>query len=632
MKPPDYDEPDDDDDNDSDQEGLKKKKSDHSKYVYFQPGEVIFVLTHTGAALSEDDFNALIAWSNEKASANANGLSVQPRPGEELLSFPAFPAPNQDQQGQYYLQQPPQPSLGGQNGAPRPELLEPHGPFTIVLADVKDKINPASYVRSTRLATFITQLDGSIQSDLNTGKLSLSPGTVLEVASPNWLSSPSSETGGGGGPGSRPVPFRGKNPPQKSQYEFHLPQKILDHCPPFEERGKDVVVAILDTAPCMHNLVAAYERWQKVDPRPNPADNYPGNPPEPHGLIESLLEPKPDGHLTVHYASYEELIRMRSVHLRDHNYDMTDHGLFVAGIIHSIAPAAEIHLYEVLNPEGVGDLKSIATGLWKVLKLVESLSFPTKRLVVNCSLVLNIPLLYQPITDLAKDLKAKFIHDWPKHKAKADTIDTLSKDLWTDEESLAWLSRQARAIERICNLIYERYSRVVAAAGNDRALVQPPPEKPQARYPAAFESVVGVGALKRRPHVDPVDAAEYSDRADRPEKIGITTLGGEKYEKNGVLGVYIGKFPRPERKDNESDGEENESNAKDNGTAPENQCDWAWWAGTSFAAPIITGVTAAVLSGNLGWKTEDAIEALYKSQAITLGPFGEDVLDVTQGS
>jgi hypothetical protein len=40
-------------------------------------------------------------------------------------------------------------------------------------------------------------------------------------------------------------------------------------------------------------------------------------------------------------------------------YRMTDHGLFVAGIIHTIAPQAELHLIEVLNPYGVGDLESI---------------------------------------------------------------------------------------------------------------------------------------------------------------------------------------------------------------------------------------------------------------------------------
>ncbi|MCI0555166.1 MAG: S8 family serine peptidase, partial [Anaerolineae bacterium] len=385
-----------------------------------------------------------------------------------------------------------------------------------------------------------------------------------------------------------------------------------------------MVVAILDTAPCMHDLVAAYERWQKVDPKNrHPQSPYRGNPPNPHGIIESLLKPKPDNLLTVHYASYEELLRMRSVHLKDHNYDMTDHGLFVAGIIHSIAPAAEIHLYEVLNPEGVGDLKSIALGLSKVLN-----SFPGQPLVVNCSLVLNIPLLGHSITDLDTKIKGKIVHEWSKHERNVEQDEKdekkvkLTDEFWSPKSldwpaRQDWLARQSRAIERICDLIYARNSRVIAAAGNDHEPGGPEAERPQARYPAAFESVVGVGALKKG---SPLGHAEYSDQSDRPAETGITTLGGEKGVDNGVLGIYIGKFP--DEKD-------------DNKPGPENKCDWAWWAGTSFAAPIISGATAAVLSkeilsGNPPLTTEQAIQALYDAQVITIGPRNEDVLHVTQ--
>lgn len=591
-----------------DQDNPNSAKSDHAKYVYFQPGQIIFIVTHTGNDLSQKDLDALIAWSDKTAVEKDLNLTVLPRAREELLSFPAM---SEEDLGPL-RQQEAQPPQDDRYRAPRVEQLERHNPFTIVLADVKNRGDPAKYVNSARLSDFITQLDESILLKENPNRPNLTSGTVLQVVSPNWLSSPSSETGGGGGPGSRPVPFSGNNnnPPDEPQYEFHLPEEIVPLCPPNEDRGKDVIVAILDTAPCLHDLVAAYERWQKVDPQPNIQEKYPGNPPKPHGLIESLL--KPGGPLTVHPASYEELLRMRSVHLKDHNYDMTDHGLFVASIVHSIAPAAEIHLYEVLNSEGVGDLKSIALGLWKVWK-----AFPTQPLVVNCSLVLNIPLLNHPITDLDKKLKAKIIHKWDEHKNKAETINRLSDELWSEEESLVWLARQALAIRWICDLIYVRNSRVIAAAGNDHEPGRPDSERPQARYPAAFESVVGVGALKKRVHRnDPLGRAEYSDRSDEPEETGIMTLGGEKGKENGVLGVYLGKFPH------ETD---------DDKPGPKNGYDWAWWAGTSFASPIISGMAAAVLSGNPGFTTERAIQALYQAQVITIGPWGEDVLEVMQG-
>ncbi len=46
-----------------------------------------------------------------------------------------------------------------------------------------------------------------------------------------------------------------------------------------------------------------------------------------------------------------------------HEYWMYDHGLFVAGIIHTIAREAQLHLIEVLNWFGVGTLETIARGL-----------------------------------------------------------------------------------------------------------------------------------------------------------------------------------------------------------------------------------------------------------------------------
>lgn len=596
----------------SDQKETKPAKSDHSKYVYFRPGEIIFVVTHLSDRLSEEDFSALIDWSHKNAIDR--GLRVLTRRDEDMLSFPAFPAAKSGALVSV-PQEEEQPSTNSRYRAPQVENFETHNPFSIILADVKDKDDSAVYVDSDRLADFIAFLDNSIQSKESENKPNLTEQTVLEIVSPNWLSSPNSETGTGGGPGSRPVPFSGTKPPEKSQHEFHfvteeLAAKMAQLLPPIEKRGEGVIVAILDTAPCMHDLVAAYERWQKVDPQPNSQENYPGNPSPGHGLIETLL--KPGGPLTVHYASYQELLRMRSVHLKDHNYNMVNHGLFVAGIIHSIAPAAEIHLYEVLNPEGVGDLKSLADGLSKILN-----SFPGQPLVVNCSLVLNIPLLNQPIMDLPKELKAKFIHEWAKHKDNHETLSAFTTDLWSDEVSLAELARQARAIERICNTIYEQNARVIAAAGNDWKPGSGQTTRPQARYPAAFDSAAGVGALKKRSgKQDRYDPAEYSDLSDAPAVTGIMTLGGEKGPEKGILGVYLGAFPPSEENSNQH--------------APKNEHDWAWWAGTSFASPIISGVTAAMLSGHSGWTTERAIRELYNAQIIVTSA-GEDILDVTQG-
>ena len=81
-----------------------------------------------------------------------------------------------------------------------------------------------------------------------------------------------------------------------------------------------------------------------------------------------------------------------------------------------------------------------------------------------------------------------------------------------------------------------------------------------------------------------------------------------------MLGLYIGEFPGCCR----------------------NESKWAWWAGTSFATPILTGAVASVLSKNAS-STAEAIANLYSpgggnTKVIQDGNarLQEDALPVTQ--
>ena len=566
-----------------------QSSSDKDKLAYFQPGEIVYLVTHRSEQLRDDQIDSLIDWSKNRAGDPELGdlhLTISRRPGE-VLRFPGTPSELQVKQTEY------PPDIRYRS----PEVTA-RGPFTLIPADVKDKDDPTKYVERSRLVDLIIRLDE------NRRTVDLVDGASLEVVSPNWLSSPGSEWGGTGGPGGRPTPFKGPRPPDKTQYEFQLPPKIEAICPEKDKRGEGVIVAILDTAPCLHDLAAAYEKWQKVDPA--------GNPPKPYGLIETLL--KPNGPLTVHPASYEELLRMRSVHLEDHNYKMTDHGLFVAGIIHSIARAAEIHLYEVLNPDGVGDLTSIASGLLKVFE-----SFSGEPLVVNCSLVLNIPLGEYSQEDLDSPnpdrliRKVKTVLPLRGHRHK-DLDRKLLEYILGDPK---WLERIGALMEWICDLLFWRGSRVIAAAGNDWSREEDE-GRPQARYPAAFNSALGIGALPKGQVTTPAgkrETSSYSNLSDAPGDVGVTTLGGEPGEEQGVLGIYLGKFPSPHAR-------------------RRNTKHWAWWAGTSFATPIVTGAIAAILSAPAKpATTEDAIVRMYGAGVIVNDrtDYQEDILDVTQG-
>ena len=404
----------------------------------------------------------------------------------------------------------------------------------------------------------------------------------MESVSLNWLTSGSPAPGGTGGPGGWPVAYRGS--PHLAPYQFNLPAIVAN-----SKKGKSVDVVILDTAPRSWDLKIAYKRYKDW-----------------HPLIHSML--RPDGPLKLYSAPLFERYRIADLRSLGHNYRMTDHGLFVAGIIHSIAPCANIHLIEVLNPYGVGDFRSIIRGLNFALNRDFARNGNLKLpFVVNCSLTLNLPWKEDHLRTIVSKDEDCFV------------------DLYTDfdrrlEEMILKLvqkgiKNQVNAFEAIFDGIVAQNSRVIAAAGNDR---RPGQETiPEARYPAAFDSVLGVGAISRHPasiNTGQFKTASYSNKADIPVNIGIATIGGEEGEGEGVLGLYLGKFPGGEA----------------------NRTKWAWWSGTSFATPVLSGISAALLSDKISSPSAwlDTYGDLYSGQSgiqNDQGQSGEDVLPLTQG-
>lgn len=453
-------------------------------------------------------------------------------------------------------------------------------------------------------------------------------GMTVEDVSPNWLMSVASQGGATGGPGSLPIPFieEKEGPPL---YGFDQLIEALTKAELYG-KGQNVDVAILDTAPSGHELVLAAKEW------PN------------HPLIESLLGLS--GKLTLYPATYQALQRMASTSINKHDYKMTNHGLFAAGIIHSIVPEAKIHLIEVLNEFGVGDLASLVEGLETAYHKIYD---PTseRRLVVNCSWMLELPLsdahCYASVPDEGEDPEYDFEQAILRFVKEA--------------------KEQALTLRTICNNLALAGTQVVAAAGNDRKHAKVRGEKkleklkkgvtaeniddwidsllttmrgaPEARYPAAFVSVVGVGALpkgdKHNLPADKYEPSNYSNLGDKPAGNAIMTLGGEEgwnaqNENEGVLGLYLGdQFPRvineempgaPHRREIETYEVERKN------------C-WAWWAGTSFATPVLTGAIAAVLSGAGVQRTQEAVQALYDKCIIEQDGTSaqEDVMYVKQG-
>lgn len=355
---------------------------------------------------------------------------------------------------------------------------------------------------------------------------------TLSGAVVNWLASGAPKPGGTGGPGAPPTlaPANGGG-----LGDFVLPAALLKQVQATASDGPAaaVQVAILDTAPCAEDLRRARAQW-------------PG-----HWLLKALLEPGDERlRLRISYGGYTHLLALAPSELIDHPYVMSDHGLFVAGIVRSIAPQAPLHLVEVLNPYGIGSLETLTRGFALLADEREAQqqgagAEPLQPLVVNCSLVMNLP----PAT--------------PEAIAEAARHDAALGD-FTPEE----IRQSAELLAAIIRLLRQQEVYLVAAAGNDaRSGVSP---RPAARFPAAFDGVTGVAAL----NLDGSPAA-YSNYGDAPTEVGLATYGGDGTASNpGMRGVYIGVFP---------DGTPNTTG-------------WAYWSGTSFATPVISGALALALT------------------------------------
>ena len=242
--------------------------------------------------------------------------------------------------------------------------------------------------------------------------------------------------------------------------------------------------------------------------------------------------------------------------------------------------------------------------------------------------------------------------DLPLTQNHCSLIDLNSKNLDLENPDLAFElavlhfalteREQASDIWAICNSISLAGGKVIAAAGNDWGLSKKgkearmsfqagkggkTPEQregaPEARYPAGFVSVIGVGALPKKSK-GPTDkkhsASSYSNKGDKPEVLGIMTLGGEEEDEEiqggsqgekqkenkkkikGVLGLYLSEtYPVEIKSDPQKYKREFEIRTRDETKKEKNP--WASWAGTSFATPIITGTIAAVLSSSTASET-----------------------------
>jgi len=524
----------------------------------------VFLVTHpTQDALSREQTAALIRWAGNQAKLflKKPGVEIKLLPEDQILSLST--------KALRFSQPDGRPPTGPNNRSKRPSAVKQPDSFTMLFPTVEG----VTLEELVRLGHHLHDPPSDVPS---INKI-LETATLDEV-SLNWLNSGGSnglDHGGPGGPPSTTIP------PIPS-FQFQLLDKGLGSL----GNGEGVEVVILDSVPTQADRDKAYKTLGATGVNP---------------LVRDLLVAA--GILQVEPASAATAKRLETYVLTSHPFSIADHGLFIAGIIHSLAPVAKLHLIEVLNHFCIGDVQSLTYGLQRAVALMTAGN--PARWVVNCSLMLNNPVDEEQLKGMIRDLEDQKIGRTPPDIA--DLIKLLRAALIGGNPGLlAWLlNNQAMGVEILCNVIYLLRSRVIAAAGNDRkpgVAAQPEP-----CYPAVSDSVLGVGAVAKRAKGKWLPA-NYSNTADRPTSAGITTFGGEAGSGNGVLGVYTGTIPGD----------------------PVNADGLAWWSGTSFATGVISGVVAAMMGGSPApASTRDAIEQ-FATMGLTVSNQNEDILQAQQ--
>lgn len=419
--------------------------------------------------------------------------------------------------------------------------------------------------------------------------------SIIRSVLPNWFSGIAPHSGiGSHGPGGPPRPVI--NPQKLDELNFDLAEFIeaalgvASGTPPHSDNPaqKDVVVYILDTLPSEERICGALDDYPDLEAPFKNILPHKGSTPSNSSRIDTPL---------AHYlyvsetgTNFDETYISSEIPnhfaVGDHDYDSSDHGLFIAGIVHLIAPKAKIYVIQVINDNGVGTFQNYTAGFKKIVELHQaenSNAIP----IVNCSFVLSIPIDGHDGSALDATLAA-FEATHQGFKAQIDAFrDALNGSLLTN-------------------------ATVFAASGNDstgNGVNRTSHKLP--RYPAQFENVIGVGSVTwNRQNRNQRDIADYSNQADKPNYEGFYVYGGqfddhsvkqpvgqgkEDYDDggDGVISIFTGDLDIAVPGPGHSHDEQVEKAKVKAAHVPNG---YAEWKGTSFATPVVAGMVAYLIS------------------------------------
>jgi hypothetical protein len=482
------------------------------------------------------------------------------------------------------------------------------------------------------------------------------PNEGIMAVSPHWRMTPSPNDGppplDSGGPGARPIDYQiPEAGPRSLKFRPSVGQEIW-----WESGAEDnnVHVVVLDSIPKLDIINDKQEDVTLLDDLLDHEILQPVNLPDIVAQVGNVFR------TSNFHAIYDDPVEWNVLptsnpvnrpasYARGHNYKMPDHGLFVSGIIRSIEPKAQIHLIQVLNDFGIGNLETVWCGMvryWNYQYLLFQAQFPNAldfkkhfdaiRLVFNCSLGFDTP----PTLELERLEKViiSLPHNRPEYRRAIRFHKKLQRELGRDplyRRLLEWLSDAGDPLANVSQhefiaLLWPSFAGMqalfsqpyfdfwrkdepdpdhqaeaeqenvnlhlmLAAAGNGRKVGK---IHPSANFPANDPLVIGVGALSvpmppppaRRAPANLEQVAEYSNIADAPPDTGYYVFGGGAPSQPVADTQDSPDTVRPEGIVGIHTGPLPTGNDPSHGLAE--------WAGTSFATPVLSGILAAIFRHN----------------------------------
>ena len=270
------------------------------------------------------------------------------------------------------------------------------------------------------------------------------------------------------------------------------------------------------------------------------------------------------------------------------------HGLFVAGLIHRVAPKSKIQLIRVLNNDGCGDLWKITKALYNYTNWMSAWRGDLNKVVINMSLGVHIPdemvwneLVQQELAQ--QDEESALPTGWSELlNYKSDEVDDSVKAeifKWTIEEAV------------------KKGAVIVAAAGNDSPIIDEDGNEEIAptQYPAKYENVIGVAATNTNGK-----RSCYSNNGN------VAAPGGDGAPGRDEDDTSIACLPRAStwnKSDPDLDPDPDSGLEFEPCTGNMSEClyglislsqtdegipRYVYWVGTSFSAPLVSGLAALV--------------------------------------